>query len=108
MILIIGGAYQGKADFAGTLGIARDKILYNAHEKIRQLMLDGKDAAIEFDAILPNFEVVTCDEIGMGIVPIDEFEREWRELTGRIMCRATKDADIVYRMVCGIPTRIKG
>ena len=108
MILIIGGAHQGKADFARSLGIAEDKILYNAHTKIRQLMRDGKDAAIEFDAMLQGVEIVTCDEIGMGIVPIDEFEREWRETTGRIMCRIAKDADTVYRVVCSIPTRIKG
>ena len=108
MILIIGGAYQGKADFARSLGIAEDKILYNAHDEIKQLMRDGKDAVIEFDAILRGIEIVTCDEIGMGVVPIDEFECQWRETTGRIMCWLAKDADIVYRVVCSIPTRIKG
>ena len=108
MILIIGGAYQGKSDFARSFGIAEDRILYNAHEKIRQLMQDGKDAAIEIDTMLQDIEIVTCNEIGMGIVPVDESEREWRETTGRIMCRLAKDADTVYRMVCSIPIRIKG
>lgn len=108
MILIIGGAYQGKSDFAKSFGITENKILYNAHEKIRRLMQDGKNAATEFDAMLKGIEIVTCNEIGMGIVPIDEFEREWREITGRIICRLAKDADIVYRVICGIPTMIKG
>lgn len=108
MILIIGGAYQGKSDFARSLVTAEDKIIYNAHEKIRQLMRDGKDAATEFNSMLQGIDVVTCAEIGMGIVPLDEFEREWRETTGRIMCRLAKEADMVYRIVCGIAIRIKG
>ena len=107
MILIIGGAHQGKSDFARSLCADENKILYNAHEKIKQLMHDKVDIA-EFDNILQGIEIVTCNEIGMGIVPLNEFDRQWRETTGRIMCRIANDADTVYRMVCGVPTRIKG
>lgn len=108
MILITGGAYQGKGDFAKSLGIAEDKILFNAHEIIKEMLAQGRDAAAEFDKLLCGIDAVTCDEIGMGIVPLNPKEREWREVTGRIMCETAKKADTVYRLVCGIAVKIKG
>ena len=41
MILIIGGAYQGKADFAKTLA-AEEHLLLNVHERIRADLAEGK------------------------------------------------------------------
>lgn len=108
MIVITGGAYQGKGIFARTLGFTNEKILYNAHEIIRDAMRDGKEAAEELNTRLAGKSVITCDEIGMGIVPQDGFEREWRESVGRIMCDISRDADTVYRVVCGIGIKIKG
>lgn len=54
----------------------------------------------------PNVCIIT-NEIGYGIVPIDALEREYRERTGRICCELAKRADKVFRIVCGIPNRIK-
>ena len=34
--------------------------------------------------------VIVCDEIGCGLVPVDAFEREYREAVGRIMTGLTK------------------
>lgn len=48
-----------------------------------------------------------CDEIGNGIVPMDVFERTWREQTGRILCGIAARADAVWRVYCGIPQQIK-
>ena len=42
-----------------------------------------------------------------GIVPIDSFEREYRERTGRILVKLAEQADEVVRVVCGIGQRIK-
>ena len=38
---------------------------------------------------------------------MDAFERAWRERTGRIGCELAKQAEAVYRVTCGIGTRIK-
>lgn len=52
--------------------------------------------------------VLLCDEIGYGLVPVDAFERQYRELTGRICTRLAEQAEQVERVVCGIGTRLKG
>ena len=47
------------------------------------------------------------NELGYGIVPIDPFDRSWRELTGRICTELAEHADEVTRVVCGIPVVLK-
>lgn len=51
--------------------------------------------------------IVISDEIGNGIVPMDAFEREYRERTGRILVKLAEQSDEVVRVVCGIGQRIK-
>lgn len=51
--------------------------------------------------------ILICDEIGNGIVPMDAFERTYREQTGRILIRLAQKADEVVRVLCGIGQRIK-
>ena len=51
--------------------------------------------------------IIISDEIGNGIVPIDAFEREYRERTGRILVEIAKKAEEVERVICGIGQRIK-
>ena len=51
--------------------------------------------------------VFICDEIGNGIVPMDEKEREYRERVGRLLIELAKEADVVERVMCGIGQRIK-
>ena len=45
----------------------------DAQDFARRLLAENPDAA------------VCCDEIGGGIVPLDAFERRWREETGRAL-----------------------
>ena len=47
------------------------------------------------------------DDIGYGIVPIDPFERSWREVTGRIVSEIAKEAECFFRVMAGIEERIK-
>lgn len=54
-----------------------------------------------------NLQLLISDEIGYGLVPIDNFEREYREFHGRVMTELAEQADCVERVVCGIPQRIK-
>jgi len=51
--------------------------------------------------------IVIADEIGNGIVPIDAFERAYREQTGRAEILLAKKADEVVRVICGIGQKIK-
>ena len=46
--------------------------------------------------------------LAYGIVPIDAFDRLYREKVGRILCKAVEQAEEVYRVVAGIPVCIKG
>ena len=59
--------------------------------------------------ILRNPEVVVVtDEVGCGIVPLEPFERDWREQTGRICTRLAAASRKVYRVILGIGKEIKG
>ena len=67
--------------------------------------------AIDFASKLtkkcPDIVIVT-QEIGYGLVPIDAFERRYRELTGRICTVLAANSDQVDRVVCGIGVTIEG
>ena len=52
--------------------------------------------------------VVITDEIGYGNVPADAFLREYREAAGRVCTKLAANAKEVWRVSCGIGTRIKG
>ncbi|WP_312640827.1 bifunctional adenosylcobinamide kinase/adenosylcobinamide-phosphate guanylyltransferase [Hydrogenoanaerobacterium sp.] len=127
MRLIIGGAHQGKLDYAlmqthipkeqvtqgGSCDLSDTKniiILNSLHLVIKRLLRQGSDPQAYVDALLadnPNVVIIT-DEIGCGIVPIDRFEREWREVTGRVCCKLVGQAALVERVFCGIATVLKG
>ena len=51
--------------------------------------------------------MLVTNELGYGVVPIDKFDRAYREKTGRVCCQAARRASEVHRVVCGIGTVIK-
>lgn len=51
--------------------------------------------------------VIIMNEVGSGVVPMDKDERLWREAVGRVSCIFSKRADRVYRLIAGIPQRLK-
>ena len=109
MILIVGGAYQGKQAFARSL-TTPEHLLLNLHEKIRERLSKGEERERiekEIFAMIGEDSVITADEIGCGVVPMEAFDREYREVTGRILSRVAAKADKVYRVFAGIPTCIK-
>lgn len=114
MILIVGGAYQGKMDFAVELsGKMPEKVMGDVHQWIRDQMQaghtrEGIERKLEEKISSCPDMILVADEIGYGIVPVDAFEREYRENAGRILCGLAKKADTVYRVVAGIPEKIKG
>lgn len=39
---------------------------------------------------------------------MEAFDRKWREKTGRVCTELARQADTVYRVVCGIGIPLKG
>ena len=126
MILIIGGAYQGKLDYAKTLSAYKGAVLDGAmadkksfiaaacvnhlHLFVKNSLQSGSTAAQINDFVLSNSadKIIICDDICGGIIPIDKFETLWRETTGRLLCELTKRADVVIRMQSALPQVLKG
>ena len=126
MILIIGGAYQGKRAFAQrafgineedyilpeTLGQGdlADKPAVRDLEKyilsrVQEGTLPSENPEELFD-VLKDKVVIACD-ISQGLVPMDAVERLWREENGRCLTYLASRADRVYRVFCGIESRLK-
>lgn len=120
MKLIIGGAYQGKLRYAcEKFNLKEDDILFcleqnlegkraisGFHLLVRQWLKNGLEPLEETKKI--STEIIICDEVGNGIVPMDAFERQWREECGRCCTLLAQNADTVTRVFCSIPTKIKG
>lgn len=126
-ILLLGGANQGKTDYAirtfalsptdiadgGTAPFAEvlaAPALANLHLLVRRMMEAGQNPREAIPAALGGREswIVISDEIGSGVVPIDKTDRDWREETGRTLCELAARADRVERVVAGLPLRLKG
>lgn len=113
MILVIGGQASGKRTYVESLGYAPERIadgalddkpvVVNLHEALR----DDPRTPQELAAALAEKEVVSCCEVGSGIVPLDPAERAWRERVGRTCNLLAAQATSVVRMVCGIPVTLK-
>ena len=53
------------------------------------------------------YSIVIAFEFGNVLVSVDDFEREYREQTGRAEILLAKKADEVVRVICGIGQKIK-
>ena len=84
-------------------------IINHLHQWIKNCMVSGGCPEDEIMSFLDCNEdcIIICDEIGNGIVPIDPFEREYRERTGRILVQLAMRAEEVERIICGIGQKIK-
>lgn len=127
MKLILGGRKQGKLDYVLRQyqlqqtdvcdgencvldEIHKTAIVNHLHLLIQRLMkanVNPHDWMKEVCQNNPNIIWIT-DEIGCGIVPMDHFERDWRETTGRICCDLAQRSEQVERVFCGIPMVLKG
>jgi len=127
MILIIGGSFQGKRTFAlKAFGLQEDQltdgsqcsfsealdkpVLFHLHELVRRLLEEGI-APQEY--LMPQLknkknQIIICNEIGLGIVPVSVEDRRLREEVGRMLCIIAEMSEEVYRLYCGIPTALKG
>ena len=126
MILIFGGAHQGKLTYAlERFNLAENevhkcsdddidtpgnkKIVYEIDKWIFALVkkdINVEEAVRHF--IDDNYDaIVICNDISCGVVPIDPVLRQWREAVGRSLAMLSRISDEVIRLFCGIPTKIK-
>lgn len=127
MKLVIGGCAQGKlqhvlgkyqvkkdAVWDGIIpdnaAVKNDTIVINHfHRWVRRRLMDGGCPEEEIQLFLKRCRdcIIISDEIGNGIVPVEAFEREYRERAGRILVRMAQEAEEVERVICGIGQKIK-
>ena len=77
MILIIGGAYQGKFEYAKANFKEGHQIINNFHKYVRKTMQQGGDPELEAKQLMNKAVlagnadklVLVSDEVGSGIVP---------------------------------------
>ncbi len=113
MMLIIGGAAQGKLDYVlRKTGCGPEQVAHTPEQARTRPIFDGVEGWPDLDeeallAVNPDI-ILICDEVGCGVVPIDPAQRTWREAVGRLCCRLAKRAERVERIFCGLPMTLKG
>ena len=121
MIVVTGGIASGKKTFLESYGVdltcvfdAREPqktavsladatAVFHAEELVRE----GELASGLFEQLLSK-QVLTCTEVGSGVIPLTWDDRQFRERAGSLSSSLAKEADCVVRMVCGIPVVLKG
>lgn len=88
----------------------KNKIILNhLHLWVRNLLKEGQDPEQQVEALIKRCPdcIFISDEVGNGIVPIGQQEREYRERLGRIQTGLAARAERVERVICGIGQRLK-
>lgn len=125
MILVTGGAYQGKTGYVREKfgissaadssqcafdDVAKAECISGYHKLVKRLINADIDPIVFTEKLCSENSdaIIIVDEIGSGIIPIEKEERLWREAVGRCGCILAQQSDTVVRMVCGIPHALKG
>lgn len=137
MKLIIGGAFQGKLEYAkAEYGIADGWIdgadgapeaiegcrgIFHFEAWVRRLLQEQEEKEPAWELTVETFAEKVADrlyeknpgllvvtrELGCGIVPVDPADRKYRETHGRICTGLAKHADEVVRVICGVGMKLK-
>ena len=120
MILIIGGAYQGKLDFARETFCITDADVHTCGEgeidfskrciyKIEEFTYGHSDPIGYFKAHREQWQdsILILQDIFCGVVPMGAEDRAWRQCTGRLAQYLSKEAIRVSRIFCGLEQRLK-
>lgn len=126
IVLILGGAFQGKRKWAMeqyqgyTLREHLEEWMKEEIEVEWERCQEKKKEIDEVDIVHKLWEkieniwiqeensIFLVNEIGAGMVPMGKKERLYREVSGRISCELAKRADEVYRIIAGCPMKLKG
>ena len=124
MVLIIGGAYQGKLDYAKvTFSIADNEVftcdsaeidfsrrcIYCIEEFTLACVRETIDPTEYFRSRREKWKdsILICRDIFCGVVPLDAEMRAWRQATGRLCRYLSGEAAQVSRLFCGLEQRLK-
>lgn len=124
MILVFGGACQGKLSWAvETFGLKQEELVDCAGGfpkeqapclyHLEKISLDCAQKGLDTVQWLREREeiwkdaVLLCRDIGCGVVPVDPLERAWREENGKMLRFLGGRADRVSRIFCGLEARLK-
>ena len=69
-----------------------------------------KDVEKEMDVLLRNLtgkEIFITNEVGWGIMPVNELSRKFIDHLGNINKKLAEKSDVVYLMVSGLRVRVK-
>lgn len=111
MIFVTGGFSSGKKEFVEKkLGFSLTEFTRNITEE-KKVLYDlqrlNYDNWEELIPLLLKKEVVICDELGCGLLPLERNLREQQENVGRLCCKLAEESTAVYRVICGIGQKIK-
>jgi adenosylcobinamide kinase / adenosylcobinamide-phosphate guanylyltransferase len=73
--------------------------------------VDWQNERAKFLAILPKLQgeiILVSNEVGMGIVPLGEINRQFQDEQGRLNQAVAAIADEVVFMAAGLPLKLKG
>ena len=124
MHFIFGGRYMGMLEYALELqpgavvcdlahdaaeNIAAAGIVCGVHLLVRQLLESGGEPLLFFEQSVPALrgKILIGDEVGSGVVPVEPFERLWRDEVGRVYQLLARNAPDVTRVWAGIPQPLK-
>lgn len=122
--MIIGGAFQGKQRLAETMhphvtwsygadltreALFRAEGVIGFQEFLKKELKENKDLSrLAEELIKENPDVIlVSDEVGYGVVPVDAFDRTYRETVGRVCTQLASFSSKVTRVICGIGVTIK-
>lgn len=125
MILIFGGTYQGKTEYAKEHWDFNESDIFYCEEKLsidlsKKVIVglekfifactcegsEAKDVLKAYDEPLTD-KIFIVDDVSQGIVPMDPDRRAWREAVGRTLLWLGSESDEVHRVFCGLGHRLK-
>jgi adenosyl cobinamide kinase/adenosyl cobinamide phosphate guanylyltransferase len=116
-VYVTGSMASGKREYVlNTLGIPETEAAFEVQELLREKIdpevqeLLREKPNMDVAALaekLSGYQAITQTEVGAGVIPLAASDREWRERAGRLACLLASRADIVVRMVCGVPIIVK-
>ena len=108
MIFVTGPMFSGKrAYLEKALNLTTEALAARAAFHVERLA-EGEEDLEVLCARLAQYDFVTADEVGCGVVPTDPAQRQARERAGRLSCLLAREADVVIRVCCGLPQVLKG
>ena len=130
MILVFGGAYQGKLDYVldkfqlsadDVYRCSRDgeinldcRVIYGLEEFVYWCTENGWEAKavlesrFDMDADVPFLDkIFIANDVSPGLVPMNATDRAFREMMGRTLLHLAKEAEEVHRVFCGLGQKLK-